>query len=47
MALGENGIRILFTVPDVCENDTGNVAFWLVNPMRVGLVIKARSNANE
>jgi hypothetical protein len=24
MELGENGIRIFFTVADVCENDSGN-----------------------
>jgi len=30
MELGENGIRIFFTVADVCENDTGNAFDWSI-----------------
>ncbi len=40
MAVGENGIRIFFTVPDVCENDTGNGFLIGQSHAHVGLVIK-------
>jgi hypothetical protein len=47
MAVGENGIRIFFTVPDVCENEKkGNAFDWSI-PCTRGTGHQARSIANE